>query len=212
MNENENEVTATSTVVTPEAQTTETETNQPEDGQITRLRNEAATERTKRKEAEKELGDLRKFKEERERADLESEKKYKELADKEREARESDKREFQEQLTKRDQRIILGELKHEALKAGMVPEAIADLKLLTNLSELSLDENDDVVGLSDFVTALKESKPYLFKSAEDDKPKRERPSPPPGPKTDKVENDISKMSEDEWQRYKATKLNRFQRF
>lgn len=213
MNENENNVTPKSEVTIESKTENKPEVQSGDETYIKKLRDEAASERTKRQELEKTMADLKKFKEDREREELESEKKFKELADKERQAREDDSKKFKEELTKREQRFILAELKAEAVKAGILPEAIADLKLLANLSELTIDENDEVVGLSDFITKLKETKSYMFTKAEsEEKPKRERATPPPSQKGEKPELNISNMSDEEWQAYKNSKLNRFSRF
>lgn len=67
---------------------------------------------------------------------------------------------IKESHTSAEQRIIRAELKAEAIKAGMVD--LDGLKL-ADLSSIKIDEKGDVQGAAELLTALKESKPYLFK-------------------------------------------------
>jgi hypothetical protein len=81
--------------------------------------------------------------------------------------------------TAAEQRIIRAELKAEAIKAGMVD--IDGLKL-ADLSSIKIDEKGEITGATELMTALKESKPYLFKeatssSSADPVPPKEKPKP-----------------------------------
>lgn len=73
-----------------------------------------------------------------------------------------------------DQRVIRAELKAEAIKAGMVD--LDGLKL-ADLSTVKLDENGNVQGASELLTALKESKPYLFKEPSSSTSQTQEPPP-----------------------------------
>jgi hypothetical protein len=70
-------------------------------------------------------------------------------------------------------RIIRAELKAEAAKAGLVD---ADALKLADLSQVSVNDQGDVVGAADLMKALKLAKPYLFGSVAT----TSQIAPPPG--------------------------------
>ena len=78
-------------------------------------------------------------------------------------------------------RIIRAELKAEAIKAGMVD--LDGLKL-ADLTSVKLDDQGNVTGAAEMLTALKESKPYLFTAApvHSSQPNPPPPAPKPGDK------------------------------
>lgn len=94
-------------------------------------------------------------------------------------------------------RIIRAELKAEAVKAGMVD--LDGLKL-ADLSAVKLDEQGNVTGAAEMLTALKEAKPYLFTAAP---VHSSQPNPPP-PAPGKVPpSDARKMTAEEYAAAKA---------
>ncbi len=81
-----------------------------------------------------------------------------------------------------NERIIRAELKAEAVKAGVVD---LDVLKLVDLSKLKINDQGEVEGGAELITALKESKPHFFgtpnsteqggkppKGGADDKPKK----------------------------------------
>jgi hypothetical protein len=68
-------------------------------------------------------------------------------------------RESQESRKLTDQRLILAELKVEALRAGIVD--LDGLKFM-DLSEVRLEDNGGVVGGMELINQLKRAKPWLF--------------------------------------------------
>jgi|GEM_PF-3723499 len=56
-------------------------------------------------------------------------------------------------------RIVRSELRAEALKAGLLD---ADDLKLTDVSQLSVNGDGEVIGVIELVKALKQAKPYLF--------------------------------------------------
>lgn len=67
-----------------------------------------------------------------------------------------------EAYSRANERVIRAELKASAIKAGMID--LDGLKL-ADLSNVKLSDDGEVVGADEMLTALKESKPYLFKAA-----------------------------------------------
>ena len=68
-------------------------------------------------------------------------------------------RESEESRKLTDQRLILAELKVEALRAGIVD--LDGLKFV-DLSEVRLEDNGGVVGGLELINQLKRAKPWLF--------------------------------------------------
>lgn len=87
-----------------------------------------------------------------------------------------------------DQRVIRAELKAVAIKAGMVD--LDGLKL-ADLSTVKIDKDGEVQGAEEMMTALKKSKPYLFKE-----PSSSGGEEPPKPGNQKPKK-VSDMTDDE---------------
>lgn len=87
-----------------------------------------------------------------------------------------------------DKRVIQAELKAVAIKAGMVD--LDGLKL-ADLSTVKLDKDGEVQGAEEMMTALKKSKPYLFKE-----PSSSGGEEPPKPGNQKPKK-VSDMTDDE---------------
>jgi hypothetical protein len=92
-------------------------------------------------------------------------------------------------------RIIRSELKAEAIKAGMID--LDGLKL-ADLTKVKLSETGDVEGAAELLTALKESKPYLFGATSNSS----TPGNPPPPKSNEPQ-DVRSMSKEEYAKAKA---------
>jgi hypothetical protein len=74
-----------------------------------------------------------------------------------------------------EQRIILAELKAEAIRAGIVD--LDGLKFL-DTAEIRVDEDGGFLGASDLVSQLKRSKPWLFPAPSSSSVARVPPSRP----------------------------------
>jgi flagellar biosynthesis GTPase FlhF len=162
------------------------------------LRKREAAARKKYDDAEKSRAELAKWREERENAELAEQKKFQELADKERKAREKHEADSAVKLKEKDARYIRAEVRAAAIRAG-----IHDPKDVNNfdISDLRLDDNDEVAGIDDFVAAQKAAKPHWFKQAEGAPPKPGGTPPPPRGKEGKNEStDWNTVSSDELQK------------
>lgn len=88
-----------------------------------------------------------------------------------------------------NERIIRAELKAAAIKAGMID--LDGLKL-ADMSSVKLSDDGDVVGAADMLATLKESKPYLFKTAT-----TTTTAPPPKP-SNQGQKKATDMDATEW--------------
>ncbi|WP_427050379.1 scaffolding protein [Paenibacillus sp. TC-CSREp1] len=73
-------------------------------------------------------------------------------------------------LTAANQRLIKAEFKAVARELNVRADALEDAYVLANLTSVSVDENDNPVGVEDAVKALLTNKPYLV-----DVPKKPQP-------------------------------------
>src|ERR1700677_1059566 len=74
-----------------------------------------------------------------------------------------------------EQRVILAELKVEAMRAGIVD--LDGLKFL-DITELRLEEDGDIAGAPELISQLKRSKPWLFLAPSSSSVARVPPSRP----------------------------------
>lgn len=110
--------------------------------------------------SQKELAELKKFREDTEVDKLKSEKKFEELADKERKAREKAEHDAADRVSAYERRAVKAEVKALALAAGI--EDPDDVELI-DLSAIKF-ENDKIVGAEKVVEDFKKAKPHKFKS------------------------------------------------
>jgi hypothetical protein len=103
-----------------------------------------------------------------------------------------------EVLADADHRVMLAELKSEAVKAGMVD--VDGLKL-ADLSSVTLKDGK-LDGAEALFTGLKESKPYLFGQPATNSSNTQKPPPATPPQAKKV----SEMSPEEYAVAKASAL------
>jgi hypothetical protein len=115
------------------------------------------------------LDALDKKKQDDEKKALEDQGKFKDLAEKE-------KGEKTELMKKFSERAVLSELRTEALKAGILD---TDAVILADKSGIKVDENFGISGAAEAIAALKKSKPFLFKAADESTtPAPGTPNPP----------------------------------
>ena len=96
-----------------------------------------------------------------------------------------------EAMTGAEKRIIMAEMRAEALKAGIVD---IDGLALADLSGVKLDEHGNLTGGAESIAKLKEGKPYLFvekssTSSHDKKPEKKDAGKKPTAR---------EMTDDEW--------------
>jgi len=109
---------------------------------------------------------------------------------------QSEGEEFRRQT---EQRIILAEMKVEAVRAGIVD--LDGLRLL-NLSELRLSDDGDVIGGKELITQLKHAKPWLFSIPSSSSFAKAPPSKPIRQKL------ATEMTDDEYRIARANILSR----
>lgn len=131
---------------------------------VKRYRTENASWRTKHRNLQGEVESLKSKIKDFEDRDLAAETDLKKRLDAyEKRDREREK-ETAERLSAANRRFVLSEAKRLAKEAGIID--VDDVTVL-DLSELRVDEDDNVNGLSDMIDQLKEAKPHWFKSAKD---------------------------------------------
>jgi hypothetical protein len=109
-------------------------------------------------------------------------------------------RESLENRKQTDQRLILAELKVEALRAGIVD--LDGLKFV-DLSEVRLDDDGGVAGGMELINQLKRAKPWLFSGSSSSSVAK---APPSGPIRQKLVKD---MTGDEYRIARANIIKRF---
>ena len=97
-------------------------------------------------------------------------------------------------------RIVMAELKAEAVRAGMID---LDILRLVNLETIKLDPEQNVQGAVETVAKLKEQKPYLFQGKSSS---LAQPAPPAQPLVQKRAID---MSDQEYQIARTALLRQF---
>lgn len=90
---------------------------------------------------------------------LEDEKRFRELYEKSQSERDAEKRQFMDELTARDKRAVMGEVRAAATSSGIIDAA--DIKLL-DMDNFKLEDDGTVAGLTEAMADLKKRKPYLF--------------------------------------------------
>ena len=106
---------------------------------------------------------------------------------------------FNDIKVKSEQRIVMAELKAEAIKAGIINHN--DLKIL-DLNSIKLDEKGDVIIPKDFFDSAKKERPYLFKISGAESGNTTITTPSPSPTN--IKKKLSEMTKDE---YEASKNN-----
>jgi hypothetical protein len=165
------------------------------------LRDEAKRHRLEREETARERDDLAKKVADREKKDLEEDGKLKELLEKERDERKKLEDGYKGKLSASDRRYILAEARALAIKEGIIDPS--DVKAAIDVSDLRIDDDDEVPGLADKVAKLKESKPHWFKSdaKPDDKSDKKKPpvtTPAPKKDGDNATKDFMKVDDKEF--------------
>ena len=108
-------------------------------------------------------------------------------------------REGQEVRLHTEQRIILSELKGEAIRAGMV-----DLDGMTflDITKVHLDDNGNLAGGVELINQMKRSKPWLFSAPSSSSIAKVPPSRPTRQKM------ATEMTDDEYKRARADIIRR----
>jgi hypothetical protein len=94
-------------------------------------------------------------------------------------------RDSQENRRQTEQRVILAELKVEALRANMVD--LDGLQFL-DLSQIHLDDDGEVFGGTELISRLKRAKPWLFSAPSSSSVAK---VPPSSPNRQKLAKDMS---------------------
>lgn len=111
---------------------------------------------------------------------------------------------YEDALAVVDKRMIRGELKTEALRAGLVD---VDALKMFDTSGLQVSEDGDVEGIGALVTAMKKKKPYLFKENVADTSVNSGTPAQKGAKPKSVRN----LKKEDYEREKAKDLAAIQR-
>jgi len=98
------------------------------------------------------------------------------------------------------EKLIRAELKAEAIRAGMID--LDGLKLL-DLTQISVDQNGDVVDPTGIFSRLRRTKPWLFGGGASSSAAAHAPKPePPRPRQ------ASELSHEEWRAARAALIKR----
>lgn len=144
---------------------------------------------------------------ERERKSLEDQKKFEELYAATKAELATAKADFMTQLTARDARAVMSEVRAAAASAGIIDAS--DVKLI-DMADFKMSEDGKVDGLDAAIVALKAAKPYLFTNtkATTKKANEDKPLPAGDKTTDGSEKDWTKASDEDfkaaWARLRGT--------
>lgn len=78
--------------------------------------------------------------------------------------------EFEENLSKRDLRVVNSEIKAVAREAGARNEVLARITKFIDFDKVELDDDGEVTGLQDQIDKLKEEMPFLFENESEPTP------------------------------------------
>jgi hypothetical protein len=127
--------------------------------EIKKTRSDAQKAKDKLTELSSKLSDKEKAEQEHQRKQDEENGNFKNIAKSEKAQREA----LEQKITLKNERIMKAELRNAAIKEGIIEPSDVDL---FGVEGLSIDENDDVVGVEKRIKELKKSKPHFFKAAD----------------------------------------------